>query len=356
MASKNTRKPRRKSRKASRKPPEPEWARWKTEQLLDLRLSRLDLQIKGTVLEGRIHRLHEELDRRSLRVTPYFWISDDWFTPDGYTGTAIPFYLLHPRLTRLERSQVGEVEGGTQAWCMKFLRHEAGHVVDHAFRLHKRRRWQQLFGRSSYHYPRFYRPNPYSRRHVQHLEYWYAQSHPDEDFAETFAVWLQPRSGWRKRYQGWPALKKLQYVDELMKEIAGTKPAVRTKNRVEPLSTLRKTLREHYARRLSGYETEYPNIYDNDLKKLFPRKRRKGGQYASALLRRLQPEIVRTVTPWLGGDRYLVGHVIRELIGRARELELGARGTEGRVKKEFSILLTKHVMNSLFRNRRWVEM
>ena len=25
-----------------------------------------------------------------------------------------------------------------------------------------------------------------------HLDPWYAQSHPDEDFAETFAVWLTP--------------------------------------------------------------------------------------------------------------------------------------------------------------------
>ncbi len=129
----------------------------------------------------------------------------------------MPFYLAHPRLARLERKMFKEVEGGTQRQCMQILRHEAGHIVQHAYALHRRRKWQEMFGRSSSPYPESYRPNPNSRDYVQHLPRWYAQSHPDEDFAETFAVWLTPRSNWRQRYAEWPgALEKLEFVDELM--------------------------------------------------------------------------------------------------------------------------------------------
>ena len=136
---------------------------------------------------------------------------------------------------KLEKKMMFDVEGGTWRECMAILRHEAGHALQHGYQLQRRRRWQQLFGPSSKHYPRYYRPNPASRRYVQHLRLWYAQSHPDEDFAETFAVWLRPRSNWRTRYAGWPALKKLEYVDELMGEIAGKRPLITTRERVDPL-------------------------------------------------------------------------------------------------------------------------
>jgi len=316
----------------------------------------LGVKIEGSILEARIARVLEELGNRDILLTPDFWLSDDWFTPEGVTGTAIPFYLAHPRLMRLERSMMGEVEGGTERWCMMLLRHEMGHVVDHAFLLHTRRRWQQLFGRSSYRYPRFYRPNPFSKRHVQHLEYWYAQSHPDEDFAETFAVWLQPRSGWRKRYRGWPALKKLEYVDELMAGIAGKKPRVRHRQRVDSLPTLKKKLWEHYQQKRAGEEGEYPNYYDQDLKKLFPGRKTRKSRSAASMVRRLRTDVLKRVAPWTGNDRYLLEHVLKDIIGRCRELDLQARGPESEIKTNLAVLLTKHAMNSLYRNRRWVEM
>ena len=140
-------------------------------------------------------------------------------------GIAIPFYLAHPRLRRLELTQVLEIEGGTREWCMMILRHEAGHAIENAYRLRQRPKRQALFGKSSEPYPDSYAPKPYSRSFVVHLDSWYAQSHPDEDFAETFAVWLTPGSNWRERYAGWPALRKLEYVDELMRGIAGQRAA-----------------------------------------------------------------------------------------------------------------------------------
>ena len=188
-----------------------------------------------------------------LRFRPHFWLSDEWYCPDGVPGVAIPFYLAHPRLARLELTYMLEVEGGTPEWCMRLLRHETGHAIENAYRLRLRRRRQKLFGKSSERYRDYYVPRPYSRRFVVHLEQWYAQSHPDEDFAETFAVWLAPDSNWRERYAGWPVIRKLEYVDELMQEIGDQRPVVVSRARVDALSRLRKTLRQHYEEKRRHY-------------------------------------------------------------------------------------------------------
>src|SRR5207253_1612636 len=158
---------------------------------------------------------------------------------DGVPGVAIPFYLAHPRLERLERTYMLEVEGGTPEWCMRILRHEAGHAIDNAYKLRQRRRRQQVFGPSYKAYPQFYDPKPYSKSFVLHLDSWYAQSHPDEDFAETFAVWLTPNSEWRQRYGGWRAQRKLEYMDTLMRSLGGQRPRVVNREEVDPLRRLR---------------------------------------------------------------------------------------------------------------------
>jgi hypothetical protein len=181
----------------------------------------LALSIKGSELETRIEKALDELRANDLDFKPHFWLSDEWFCADGIPGIAIPFYLAHPRLERLERSQLLEVEGGDEKWCLKILRHELGHAIENAFRTRRLKARRELFGKSTEPYPEYYSPRPYSKSFVLHLDPWYAQSHPDEDFAETFAVWLTPNSQWRDRYAGWPALKKLEYMDSLMNELRG---------------------------------------------------------------------------------------------------------------------------------------
>src|SRR5258707_5850057 len=250
--------------------PPGEWADWPDEKLLDLRMSQLGLNIEESVLADRISQLQRELEGRGLaHFKPHFWLSDEWFSPDGVPGVAIPFYLAHPRLERLERAYMLEVEGGTPEWCMRILRHEAGHAIDNAYKLRQRRRRQQVVGPSYKAYPQFYDPKPNSKSFVLHLDSWYAQSHPDEDFAETFAVWMNPESDWRPRYEGWPALKKLEYMDALMKDVAGRKMLVRTHRKVEPLPSIRKTLRAHYDRKRRHYGLLHPDFYDRDLRRLF---------------------------------------------------------------------------------------
>jgi len=176
------------------------WSKLPQENLLDIPMCELGLSIKDTPLEKMQQKLYAELGARNLKLRPHCWLSDEWFAPDGIPGIAIPFYLAHPRLIRLERQQMLDVEGGTREWCMKILRHETGHAFDTAFALHKKKRYRDVFGSYSKPYPEYYRPKPLSKSFVQHLEPWYAQSHPAEDFAETFAVWLKPGNRWRKDY------------------------------------------------------------------------------------------------------------------------------------------------------------
>jgi hypothetical protein len=162
------------------------------EQLLDLRFCDLQLSIEGTRIGQRFAKLCRELQARRLAFRPHVWLSEEWFTPDGVPGFAIPFYLAHPRLIKLERNQMLQVEGDSEAECMRILRHETGHAIANAHRLHARRSWADTFGSPRVAYPDWYKPQPNSRDYVLNLDAWYAQSHPAEDFAETFAVWLRP--------------------------------------------------------------------------------------------------------------------------------------------------------------------
>src|ERR671937_236567 len=204
-----------------------DWTALSDEQLLDVRMCDLAVKIEGTDLEQRIAQINAELRARHLRFRPYFWLADEWFTPDGVPGVAIPFYLAHPRLAKLELAQMLEVEGGDSESCLRILRHEAGHAIDNAYLLRRRPTRRRLFGAPATPYPEYYTPKPYSKSFVHHPDHWYPQSHPDEDFAETFAVWLNPQAMWEVRYAGWPALRKLQYMDELMRELARRRPAVK---------------------------------------------------------------------------------------------------------------------------------
>ena len=338
--------------------PPDEWAAWPDEKLLDLRMCQLGVSIEGSVLETRISELYAELDARGLNsFRPHFWLSDEWFTPDGVPGVAAAFYLAHPRLERLERAQMLDVEGGTPEWCMRILRHEAGHAIDNAYKLRLRRRRQQIFGPSYKAYPEYYDPRPYSKTFVLHLDSWYAQSHPDEDFAETFAVWLTPNLDWRDRYAGWPALKKLEYMDLLMQDVAPKVPIVRTHRRVEPLPSIRKTLRQHYQRKRRHYGLVYPNFYDRDLRKLFSDSpEHAGNMKAARFIARVQKDVRRMVASWTGEYQYTIDQVIEAMMKRANELNLRLTGPEDRAKADFLVLLTVQVMNFLHSGRHRVAL
>jgi len=336
---------------------EPGWVALPYEEMMQVRLCDLGVRLEGTPLEKRIKRLYAELAARGIRFRPHYWLSDEWFSHDEVPGIAIPFYLAHPRLQRLERQQMFEVEGGTAEWCMRILRHETGHAIDTAYGLHRRRRWRELFGKYSQPYPEFYQPRPYSKRYVLHLDLWYAQSHPAEDFAETFAVWLRSRSGWRTQYRGWPALKKLKYVDELMEGIRRSRPAVTTRQRVAPLREIRKTLAEHYAEKRAHYGYDHPNFYDRDLRRLFSNlPEHTNNPPAAAFLRRARSELRRVVAQWTGEYQYTIDQVLAEMIERCAELDLRLVRAEDLTKRDAMVILTVQVMNYLHSGRHRVAL
>lgn len=335
------------------------WVDLPDRELLQWRICDLKLSVEGTILCQRIERLYAELESRGIVFRPHCWLSDEWFSPDGIPGIAIPFYLAHPRLIRLERNQMLEVEGGTYPWCMKILRHEAGHAIDTAFRLHHRRQWRDIFGPASAPYPHEYQPKPYSRSYVLHLEAWYAQAHPVEDFAETFAVWLKPRSRWRSQYEGWPALQKLQYVDQLMQELQGRKARVASRERVDPVRTLRKTLHEHYAEKRARYGIGEDNSYDRVLTRLFSAAAEHvRSPSAASFLRKHRKEFREVVAAWSGQHQYTIDQVVKEMIERCRVLKLRLPGevAEADTKRDTLVMLTVQTMNYVHRGHHKVTL
>jgi len=326
-----------------------DWSAWSDEELLDLRFRDLDLRIAATWLEEMIAKLYDELEVRGLRFRPHCWLSSEWFSPDGVPGIAIPFYLAHPRFMKLERRQMLDVEGGTKESCMRILRHEAGHAIDTAYRLRRRRKWREVFGKGSEPYPDSYQPEPYSRDFVLHLDWWYAQSHPLEDFAETFAVWLKPGSRWRRRYRGWPALKKIEFVDRLMGDIASEPARVRSRQVVDPIHRLNRTLRAHYRGRHAHYGADF-DVFDRDLLRLFARPEDNGstgGPSALAFLRKERRALRELVAEWSEQHPYLVDQFLNELITRCRALRLRLEAPEPETRLRTAVLLTVQVMSYL---------
>ena len=304
------------------------WETLPDDQLLSLRFCDLKLKVRGTDIEAAIQRLYRELALRGIRFRPHCWLAQEWFSPDGIPGIAIPFYLVHRRFMGLERRFMREVEGGNRNWLMRILRHEAGHAIDTAYRLRRRSEWRAVFGPASLPYPDAYRPRPGSRRFVQHLGAWYAQAHPTEDFAETFAVWLKPHSAWRREYLGWPAFAKLEYIDSLALEIGRSKPPVSVRDTIEDLTRETTTLREHYERKLARMPLTRRSGADELLLKVFtPAPRSRGRPKAARLLRELRNPLRQQIQRSGAFSEYLVHQVLRLMIERCESLDLYVRGS-----------------------------
>jgi hypothetical protein len=296
------------------------------EQLLGMRICDLKLKISGTELASRIEKFYAELAAKNISFKPICYLGDEWFCPEGCATIAIPFYLAHPRLKKLEEKMMMEVEGGTEDWCMRLLRHEMGHVLNHTYLLEKDKAWQKLFGPTSLEYSESFRARPYSRRFVRHPEGYYAQSHPEEDFAETVAIWLTPDLDWRQQYKDWKALEKLEFVDALMGRLAGKPPLVFSKARMSEASRLRSRLALYYKRRRKIYAQDFPEFFDADLRKLFvdaaaaPENER-----ATTFLRRSRKLILNAVSEWTGEPKFTLSNLLRALTERCAELDLRLR-------------------------------
>ena len=331
---------------------DPPWVGLKDEELLAFRICDLRVGIEGSELEARIGQFYDELTARGIAVRPDCYLGDEWFSPAGVPAIALPFYLAHPRLKALELRQMLEVEGGSAEWCQMLLRHECGHAVDHTYHFSSRKEWQSVFGSPDTEYtPETYRPRPYSRSFVRHLSNWYAQAHPDEDFAETFAVWMaSPPDEWRQRYSGWKALEKLEYVDTLMREVAGAPPAVRRGRRISEAGKLRKTLAHYYAARRKLYAGDFPDFYDADLRAIF-RNGEPGGESAARVMRKHRGALITSIVQWTGQHKYTISMLVRKLILRCQELKLVSPPDPARLHFELAAYLATLATNHLYTGR-----
>jgi hypothetical protein len=327
-----------------------DWANLSDEELLEKRISRLGLKLEGSVVQPLVQRLYDELTQKGLAFHPPCHVGDEWFVPVGIPAIFIPFFLVHERLQKLERKIILEVEGDTPEWFMRLMRHEAAHAYAYAFQLYRKKKWQRIFGlTSAEETPQFYRPRPYSRSYVVHLDDWYAQSHPDEDFAETFAVWLTPDLDWRERYKDWKALQKLEYVDELMRSLAAKPPVHQPEYRVTDFDCLNVKFKTYYARKRKLYEDSYPDFYDNDLRQLLAAAADVPGNVkASAYLRQHRRQLMDSISQWTNEKKYRVNKLLARLVDRCDQLALHVKPDDPKLILQVSAYITTLVMNYLF--------
>jgi hypothetical protein len=320
----------------------------------------LGLKIEGTQLEPILREFLAELERVGIkRLRPHFYLSDEWGVPFGTTALAIPFYLARPDLLALHASEVGHIEGTSRADILRYLRHEMGHVVNYGYRLYEQEEWVKLFGSITQPYVDDFRPEPFSQRFVRHLPGWYAQKHPDEDWSETFAVWMTPARDWRADYTDWPeALAKLEYCDRTMRALADRDPVVTAVDLDQAVDDLTYTLRDYY-RAFTPESDALPPGLDGSLRSIFeelgqpedastsaPRRP------ASELIRKLEQDLMANVYRWTGHFPERTRALLRHLAQKADDLhQVYPEDREAPATVALTTLVTALAMNYVHRGR-----
>lgn len=322
------------------------------QEILTKPIRELGLKLEGSPLERFVQQLYRELERKGLKkFRPICYLSDEWGCPSGEPVIGIPFYLADPRLAKLEKD-LNDLEDSRQV--MMYLRHEAGHAINYAYGLYKTPEWKRLFGPYRRRYRDDYRPIAFSRSFVRHIEGWYAQKHPDEDFAETFAVWLTPRSGWREKYKDWPAIEKLQYVAGVARQLGNTDP-VRQRGRKDiTVDDMDTTVAEFYESLLNEQPSPGELSLDTDLRDIFnvSRRRKEGVRPAADLLRENRKPLVDKIAYWTGMQRPLAKKLVESIETRVAELELRADAKQEKAYlTEITVYATALAMNYVTRGK-----
>ena len=323
------------------------------QEILDRPIKELGLKLEGSPLERCVHRLYRELERKGLRkFRPLCYLTDEWGCPSGEPVIGIPFYLADSRLAKLEKD-LNDLEDSRQ--IMMYLRHEAGHAINYAYGLYKTPEWKRLFGPYRRQYRDDYRPIAFSRRFVRHMEGWYAQKHPDEDFAETFAVWLTPRSGWREKYKDWPAMEKLQYVARVARKLGDVEPTRQRGRKDITVDEMDTTVAQFYETTLSEQPAPPGDLsLDTDLRDIFniSRRRKNGVRPAADLLRENRKPLVDKLAYWTGVQRPLAKKLVESIEARAAELDLKADAKQEKAYlTEITVYATALAMNYITRGK-----
>ena len=293
--------------------------------ILPVPIRELGLKLEGTHLASQIEQLYRELEERGLRhFRPPCYLSDEWGCPSEEPVIGIPFYLADPRTAEVENA-VNDIENDREV--MMYLRHESGHALNYAYELYKTQEWTEVFGPFRRPYRDDYPFVPFSRQFVRHIAGWYAQKHPDEDFAETFAVWLDPASKWRRKYAGWGAMKKLMYVDRIVKELGEVKP-LRAVGEIDyTVDEMQQTVEEFYRETTPDESAAIAELaLDTDLIDIFvdPQQTSARREYrpATELLAEHRRDVVDRVNYWTGVRRTLVRTLVLSIEKRLTDLGL----------------------------------
>jgi len=321
------------------------------QRLLQARIKDLRLHLSGTPLEKYIHQLYAELDARGLSLKPECYLSDQWGCPSGVPVIGIPFYLADHNLHSIEAELGAGAE--TEREIMMYLRHEAGHCFNYAYRLYETDEWRKLFGDFSKPYKEDYKPQPFSRKYVVHISGWYAQKHPDEDFAETFAVYLSPDADWRKRYTGWGALKKLQYVESMAEKLGRAEPIVQLRSRDLDVDEMEETVLDHYRQRdlAEKVDLQLREHLDQDLLGLFEGPGAAPAK-AETLIRAERQSLIQAVNQYTGVNRPVIRSVVDHILERTVALNLTVQLDRTReCLTRLTSLVTALAMNYLYTDR-----
>jgi len=318
--------------------------------LLETRICDLGLKLEGSTAEKFVQQLYRELEQKRIaRFRPACYLTDEWGCPSGEPVIGIPFYLARPDLAQIEKEH-NDLEDARE--IMMYLRHEAGHAFNYAYKLHRTPEWRQVFGPYRRPYRENYRPVLFSKDYVRYLPGWYAQKHPDEDFAETFAVWMTPRSGWRNKYRGWGALAKLKYMDRMARELGGSDPMRKRGIPDLTVEDMEMTVGDFY--RVSTEQIPLLDVnLDDDLAALFttPKKNR-SAEAAESFLARHRKTLVDHIARWTAMQRPLVRKLMESVEKRSREMGLSVdRKREAEHLSEFTVFATTLVMNHLARRK-----
>lgn len=216
--------------------------------LIDTPVAQLDLEPVGSLAEA-LNQVQAELAGVSLLVEPNYYLGNsDWWTPERAVSVNVPWFLANPTLWRL--AQRNRDTSFSLDQVLRGLRHETGHAVGYAYELWKTDGYRDLFGDTDAPYPEHgaWGADPQSLEHVSYLTFTpahYAQKHPDEDFAETFAAWLDPTFDWRAKFAEVPkVMAKFEWVDAIMHTLAGVPPIVTRPGKIQPYHRLQGTVGE----------------------------------------------------------------------------------------------------------------
>jgi len=322
------------------------------------RISDLGLSITGTPLEAVLAQFQHELEAVGIRrLKPHFYLSTEWGVPFETISIAIPFYLARSDLTELHAERIGHVEGVGRIDLLRYLRHEMGHVVNYAYKLYEQEDWIKQFGAITQPYLDDYRPEPFSQRYVRHLPGWYAQKHPDEDWAETFAVWMTPNADWRTSYADWPdALAKLEFCARTMAALNTRDPEVTTTLDDEDVSQLTDSLEDFYRAETAPGEKLPPGL-DGALQAIFEDfgtpedlSTQAMRRSAAVLIRRLERDLVANIYRWTGHFPEPTRLLVQHLAERAEHLkQVYPEDREATVAVALTTLVTSLAMNHVFR-------